>query len=461
MRVIITLPFLFLALTLFADRQNKHRPLTHITAEKASGEAYFKYDISQTDRYFEETYSLHSDATGAVSEIVKMLLNEETAELLSKQWGPWVLYSRQHTPHHVRLAYFNCVDEMMTALALAWPYMNEENQEKAKKYVKKEFIDSPSFQSAWNNRSDNFRHGYKLENLRGYVHRFGAVGDHTRPKQEEKDRAAFMTLYGVWAWANATDDWSLAKQVFPMYKKLLNSPALKDWDWRPDWLKGWKERYPEGAVFTKAVAEDERFHFETRRIFHYDVNGFYQVWPLGDQDANCFLRFSPPRVLSALIAYGRLAKRFGDTDQEKWAKDTFNQVAKDSFRDMTGVLGFASAWQTPESARIFRDTAGTWYDKHIKDHSGIFYGKKKHGYPNDGPWISVIDMHQAHLSRLGSLGAVPPRVAMANFLTKAWIEDVSTGELNRILDIPWAKADYWYIQKCAVLLSRQSRTTGK
>jgi hypothetical protein len=85
------------------------------------------------------------------------------------------------------------------------------------------------------------------------------------------------------------------------------------------------------------------------RYFLNGTHGFYGHEPPGDEENNPFKQFHAPKLLSALIGYGRLAAKFDEPAEVAWAKERFAHVARQAFAHETAPFYWSSPWLTGSS----------------------------------------------------------------------------------------------------------------
>jgi hypothetical protein len=51
----------------------------------------------------------------------------------------------------------------------------------------------------------------------------------------------------------------------------------------------------------------------------------------------------------------------------------------------------------------------------------------------------------------------PPDLAIGGFAAVAWLNSADAAELARHVDVPWCRADLWYMKKLAVILEAAQR----
>jgi hypothetical protein len=416
--------------------------------EPAEDVPFLKYDVTKTESYFSEKPALKEPA-GEAAQFLARLMKAEVLALAADDWGGWQMYSHPVNQQGSRMTYMNCPDELLVALAMAAPYLDAEGKAAAKAAAKRELEKYSPLTLPYKNLQQG--------RLRGWQ----AISEEMRKREaggpwlqeEDKAVACFKTLYGIWTYAEAFDEWDAVKALWPQVKSLKERVA-KTWSFKPKW----KKDAPAGpGVLTEAIATSDRYQ---HRLYLYLLNGthgYYEnYWPGDEQDISAFKQFSYTKVLSALIGYGRMARKMGEPDEAGWAKERFAFVAGQALSTKTAPFYWSSPWLTPEVARMLRDHAGAYLDQ-IKTRSNVLVGTKKDGFPNDGPWYDVIDAQHWHLAHLGSNGAFPPCAAMSGFGVQALLFNAPAEKLDGWTDIPWCQADYWYVQKCALAIHAYNR----
>lgn len=397
------------------------------------------YDPARTDSYLAQKFAPASPSGAAARGLVARI-KPVVLELADKGWGPYVIWSRPVNQFGNRFSYFNCPDELLVALALAYPLLDDEGKKAARDAADREFRTYPPYHHPWKIVRDNPRGPYSREGLKIDDNYMGPGSWFDGPA---KKLAGFKTLYGVWAYADAMDRWEQVKEHWPAVKQL--KAELAGWDWQPTWRKGQTPPKP----WTPEIAASPRYQHTALRYLLNGTHGFYCHTPPGDQWINPLMQYSYPKLLAALIGYGRIARRMGDDGELAWAKDRFNHVARLAFAYETSPLYWSSPWLTPEVGRLLRDHAGKWLDA-VAARPGVFEGTAKDGFANDGPWYDVLDQHHWYLAHAGSNGAVTPCASMSGFLSQAWLLGAPAERLDDWTDVPWCPADYWFIEKCAV-----------
>lgn len=409
-------------------------------------EPMLQVDPNFTARYFEQTLAPAPPACDQARALAE-LMKAEVLELAEADWGPFYHFSWPVNQGGNRFAYFNCPDELLVALAMAEPLLDDEGRAAAETAATREFRRYfPLNRPVRPMRSgDQLRGWYDVPE--DVVETDNGVG--TWLDGQATALVKFKTLYGVWAYAEAFDQWEMMDQAWPIIRGLKDQLIESGYDFQPRW----SDRNPDGpGILTAEVAGSDRYRHELMRFLLTGTHGFYGNNPPRDEHTiNVFAQFGYTKLLSALIGYGRIAEHLGHDDEAAWARQTFECVAEQTLRYQTAPMYWSSPWLTPEVARMLRDHAGDWLDE-LAGTPNVFVGDESDGFANEGPWYRVIDAHHWYVTHLGSNGSVTPDSPMSGFLVQAWLFNAPAEDLDTWTDTPWCQADYWYIQKCAVAI---------
>lgn len=411
---------------------------------RGGDEPCLRYDARNTDKYFGEKIEARSPRSRE-SRALAALMKREVLELAEKDWGPWLLYSHPVNQQGNRFTYLNCPDELLVALALAVPHLDAEGRAAAKRAADREFRRHPPFSVPIRGANSDVRGWYGVAD--GMKK---SMGPGTWLDGKSRTIVAFRSLYGLWAYADAFGRWDLVEKAWPHVRKLKDNFA-RGCRLEPEWKK---KGGP--GVLTAGLAEDKEYLHYLLRFFLVGTHGFYGNSPPRDQHINVFKQYSYPKILSALIGYGRMARKVGDGAEEKWAKDAFNIVARQALTYRTSPAYWSSPWLTPEVGRMLRDSAGGFIDK-VKATPNVFKGTYERNGREVGPRYLVWDPHHWYVQHLGSHGSVPPCSAMSGFLVQAYLFKTRPEKLDDWTDVPLCQADYWYVQKCAVAINAYER----
>jgi hypothetical protein len=418
-------------------------PLLALSA-RAQDKPFFEYDAKKTETYFTEKLA-PAPPQGAAARELAARMKAVVLELAEKDWGPWLLASMPVVGDSRDGVYFNCPDELLVALAMAYPHLDEEGRAAAAKAARREFAQHMPLNNPWKSFRGEWRGWYDVA---GYVARRGNLQPGPWMPGPDRAVARFKTLYGVWAYADTFNRWDDVKALWPDLKALKGEVA-RSWSFSPVWRK---DRPAGPGVLTAEAAAGRLYqHALGFRLYNGTYTYYENPWPEDEADRNVFKQFQHVKALSALLAYGRLARRLDEPAEEAWARERFEFVARQALRLKTAPHYWASPWLVPEVARMLRDHAGAYLDR-VEALPSVLVGAAADGFASDGPWYRVYDSHQWFTAHAGSNGACPPGTAMSGFLAQAWLCRAPAEKLDDWTDIPWCQADYWYIQKCAVAI---------
>ncbi len=209
-------------------------------------------------------------------------------------------------------------------------------------------------------------------------------------------------MYPLWAWAHVTGDWEELRKEWPR-------------------IRPWLEAPPRNPEANKADFGNGR--------------------------------------LSGLIAYVRMARQFGDEGAEKEAV----QIALDALRDRIVQerewpfnkfhlnywnTGRASRYLciTPEIGRLLRDHA-------LKEHRALFERYITHHRPT---WFLAWGPLTYHADETCVDHPINP---WATFMGRAFVFGDDGDALRKWLDIPWCRADLYFVEKLAATVRAYTGTT--
>lgn len=418
----------------------------------------FTYDKSKTETYFAEVYEVEKAGDSDAAKAVKQLLKEEVDEISSDNWGPF-FYQSEPVGFNGRHLWLNWPDEMLMALSMTAPYLDEESYKNARKAADREFMKYPPFQVIAKEMDDG--------TFRGYFEPNEFYGKKVKAKKWvpriQQFRNKFKTFYGIWAYAHYFDRWDYVKKAWEPMKKIKEDLVKEGGFEKVHWSRS-VDKTGGPKVLTQEWKDNKYKRITALRYMTAGIHPFYHHGSPNLYEKHSLMSDDiPVRIMAALLGYGRIAKKMGEEEEYKWAMTEFDKQAE----HLLQVAGAPNYWAvtslTPEVARLLRDNAGD-YLKELAQMPSVLVANMEidsEQFKSEQPWVVVLETHQNHVSMLGVNGAVPPCSGMSNFLTQAWLFQRPAGELDRILDTPWCKADYWYAQKCAMVLNEMSKTAWK
>ena len=408
----------------------------------AADEPAFRYDAAKTAAYLSDAKDARSP--GAAAGLDKELA-AAVAEILGGPWAP--LYSDYSASQAGGVGpgewAFTRPGDIIRALAEAAPYLSTEQREQASKLVRETIKDCAPTRRVY---LDVSKPG-KERNIRKAPK--PAVPWHSK---EDTERNLFSEAYCVWAGARAFSQWAESKACFEDLKR-IRVELEKRGDFAPLYKKG------EDGILTAALAADPAYCF---RVYRALIAGYQDnYWEHLARQAQERMEKGKPvffyvRVLTALLGHYRLAKHYGDETEAKWAEETFNQVAALTLSQQAAPYLWSDHYLTPEIARLLRDHAGAWLDK-LKKTPNIgaqpAYDWSRKLVP--GAVDKVVINPFTHLYAWGGQGeGIRPRTVLAAFLVNAWLFNASADEAAATRDIPWCKADLYYVRKLVAAITK-------
>ena len=303
---------------------------------------------------------------------------------------------------------FDDSGEVFEALAWAYPHLPSNLQKHVKAFLAHEWQTHPPFtKSAW----------YPLDE--GEPREWAFVPNELRTRWHlDVQHHPFGNLYAVWLYASRCDEWDRVRASWEEIKQCFNEFSKIGWQLNPE---------------------------------------------QGDLFAN--------RYLASLIAFQKLAKRFGDDEA----------VAKAEAMAESARKALVEWWRrSAEKIRfpIFRDISE--WDAFIRDGDALFFRiaphKAKvalfhdmtpevasvvkngaaealhsiwHAFETLCPtWHLVGEERQVHY---GENFVDPPDFSLNAFKALAWLLDAPASELAKRVDIPFCRADLTYVTKLAIV----------
>jgi hypothetical protein len=410
---------------------------THAVAQEPPA---FPYDPALAPRYLEEPApaplpQTDPEALKELSAIVEEILD-----------GPWLpLYSdysgAQAGGRGPAEWAFTRPGEKFLALAQAAPYMTSSQKEKCARQLHEDLASTSPTRKLLLDVSRG-----KPRNIR----QAPAFRPTALPADQTQLRL-FAQSYAIWSYASAFNAWDQVRPCF-VDLKALRLELDRRGDLTPAYQPG------QDAILTPALAADPAYRFtvyESLISGHQDNYGYQ-----GAIEARQRMQKGKPvffyiENLSALIGYHRLAKHFGDDDERDWAAANFNRIASLALSQKAAPYLWCDDHHVPEIARLLRDHAGPWLDQLAKTHPvanlpAVDWDNNLVPNRRDN---RVINPHTWYQAWGGQGEGVRPRTVMAAFLVNATLFNAPKKRVSETRDIPWCKADLYYLRKLATELA--------
>jgi hypothetical protein len=266
----------------------------------------------------------------------------------------------------------------------------------------------------------------------------------------EARRLLFLEAYPVWAFAHAFDAWAEARRYYEELKGLRGAVEA-----RGDLVPAWKPEH--AGPLTRADAGDPDYRFlvlEALLSGQGDNYGYHGARRIKSWTEEKRPIFPYAKVLSSLVGYRRLAERYDDAEEAKWAEEAFHRIAARAFGDRAAPLLWSDPDLAPEVGRLLREHAGTWLDELARSPNAAelpgydWSGKKVEGVRLQ----RIFNPHTWYNAWGGQGEGVRPRTVLGAFLVQAYLFRAPAGKLAEWRDIPWCPADLYYVRKLVVCI---------
>jgi hypothetical protein len=411
---------------------------THLIAQESPA---FTYDPARAARYLDEPAApaplpqIDSDTLKELADTVDEILD-----------GPWLpLYSDYSAAQAGGVGpaewAFTRPGEKFLALAQAAPYMNAAQKAKCARQLQEDLATASPTRKLFG----DFDRG-KSRNVR-QAPAFKAPAVAT----DEKQRRLLTQAYAVWAYASAFDAW---EQVRPCFAdlKVLRTELERRGDLVPAYQPG------QDAILTQALTENPQYRFT---VYESLISGYQDNYGYhGARAARQRMQKGKPvffyvENLAALIGYHRLAKHFGDDAEREWAAANFNRIASLALSQKSAPYLWCDDNLVPEIAKLLRDHAGPWLDQLAKTPpvGNLPAVDWDNNLVPDHRDIRVINPHTWYHAWGGQGEGVRPRTVLAAFLVNATLFSATQKRISETRDIPWCKADLYYLRKLTTELA--------
>lgn len=203
---------------------------------------------------------------------------------------------------------------------------------------------------------------------------------------------------------------------------------------------------------TPALAADPAYAFGVHIVF---LGGFHDSYGYsGAREAQRRMADKKPvffyiRMLAGLLGHGRLARRFGDAEEQKAAEEAFQKVAALALSQKSAPYLWSDPYLVPEIGRLLRDHAGPWLDTLAgSPNSCVVQAREWDGKPVPGNQDrQVINPHTWYHAWGGQGEGIRPRTVLGAYLVHAYLFRTPAERLAELRDIPWCPADPYYARK--------------
>lgn len=414
---------------------------THLAAQDVPA---FIYDPARAPRYLEEpavTPVPHANPDTLAE------LASTVDEILDGPWQP--LYSDYSAAQAGGVGpaewAFTRPGEKFLALAQAAPFMSAAQKERCARQL----VDDLASASPTRNLFSDFDHA-KPRNIR--------QAPPFKPPfvpDAEKQLRLFAQSYSIWAYASAFDAWDQVRPCFADLKTLRIE--LKK---RSDLVPAYQP--DRDAILTTSLTDNPEYRFT---VYESLISGYQDNYGYhGAREAKQRMQKGKPvffyvENLAALIGYYRLAKHFGDDAERDWAQAKFNRIAALTLSQKSAPYLWCDEYLVLEISKLLRDHAGPWLDQLAKtppvgNLPAVDWDNNL--VPNRRD-IRVINPHTWYHAWGGQGEGVRPRTVMAAFLVNATLFSAPQKRISETRDIPWCKADLYYLRKLATELAAPGR----
>jgi len=372
----------------------------------AAGENGNKAEDAAVDGEAIPTETAPSPAKPAVEQLREQL-EHGVAEALAQTWAP--LYVEPGLSG--RDFSFDHSSGLFDALAWCYPHLNEDLKEQVKSLLAKEWVAHPPFgQGAWY----SLKEGARRE-------RFWIPPEAVSRAGQDKPHHPFGNVQSVLRYAERCEEWPRVLQAWPQISQTYE--AFAQTGWRLDSAKGdlYANRYLGSLLALARIAEKA-----------------------GDADIAARARVQAENTAEALSEWWKRAAARGTLT-------TFQGAGQlDPFIGQGDGLSFRVAPHrhkvallrnlSPEVARLMRSKAPDAVARVWATFETLYR-----------TWPLAGEERQVHF---GENFVDPPDLACSGFQGLAWLRDATPAELARTVDLPFCRADLFYLTKLALCLEK-------
>lgn len=339
---------------------------------------------------------------------LKELLIKAVDEFLSSRWLPLYVEPGLAGKEFI----FNNSGDVFYALSLAYPHLTGELQKRIKDFLAKEWEEYPPF---------SLSSYYPLKE--GKAREYSPIPIPLRESQQEVGPHPFGNIYSIWLYAQFCDEWQRIKENWEDIK--ASFADFKNSGWSLDEAKGdlWANRYLASLISFRKMGEklgDLEAVEEAKKVERTLISSLTRWWQ------RCARELELPifRNINEWDAFiGKGDSLFFSIRPHKAKVALFQDLTPEvaEFVKERARPDFEKIWQT------FQLLCPTW---HLQgEERQVHYGE------------NYLD---------------PPDFSLSAFKALAWLKSATGEELSKKIDIPFCRADLYFITKLAITIEHFS-----
>ncbi len=341
-------------------------------------------------------------------------LNTVLTSVVSRRWAP--LYVEPGLAG--RDFSFDQSAAAFEALSWAFPILSVEQQEIAKRFLAREWVDHPPFSSnAWYSLKD----GARRENFWIPEEALARLG-------QDKPPHPFGNLYSVWLYAERCGEWEKVTRAWPEIESVATNFLALNWRLNPGFGDLYANRYLSGWIALERIADKagQKDWVERARKETETVAGSLVEWWKNAAAAGTLRDFKGSGELDPFINSGKGLSFKVAPHRHKLAL----------FADLTPEIAERLRAAAPEAVEKIWQTFQTLYRT----------------------WPLVGEERQVHY---GENFIDPPDLALAGFRGLLWLKRADPAELAQSVDLPFCRADLYYAMKLALAINARGALPGE
>ncbi|MCY2994338.1 MAG: PQQ-binding-like beta-propeller repeat protein [Planctomycetota bacterium] len=341
---------------------------------------------------------------------IRQRLRAAVQELLSRTWAP--LWTDPGLAG--RVISFDRSDELFEALAWAYPHLPTEAQQQAKRLLKDQWVSHPPFaKEAW----------YSLQE--GTPREWFWVPDDFRSRLgSDRQPRPFGGVYAAWLFGERCGEDKLILASWPKLKAAFEQFLQSGWRLDPTQGDAFANRYLAGLLAIRRLAEKvgDQVTAQQASAKAGETTVALAAWWQRAAEIGTLRNFQGSAELDPFIHKGDGISLAVAPHRHKLAL----------FQDLTPEIAELLKAQAPEAVAGVRQIFQTLYRT----------------------WWLMGEERQVHF---GENFVDPPDLALSGYRSLIWLGDASADELSRCTDLPFCRADLYYIMKLSMLMEKMGR----